>query len=474
MAASTVHERSTPHLSIRAVGVILALASVLGACTLLPTTPSGNTTAPLTSCNRPSPVTTTPAFPLRVAGGARHLVDAAGRPFFMQGDAAWSLMAQLSRESVERYLDDRRTCGFNTILVSLLEHKFATNAPSNIYGEAPFTSPGSFATPNAAYFAHVDWVIQRAAAKGFLVLAVPAYLGYGGGDEGWYSEMLASGPDALRAYGRFLGARYRSSTNVIWVQGGDYDPPRKDLVDAIAQGIAETAPGSLQTAHTAPESTARGVWGDRAWLALDNVYTYGDVYAPSAGAYNGSARPFFLIESNYENEHGVGTARLRTQAYHAVLTGAMGHVFGNNPVWHFDGPGLYDVGVSWQAALGSSGSQSMAHLGDLLTRRAWWTLRPDLDGRFLVGGAGSGTDRVAAAVASDRTFAIAYLPSARAVSVDLGQLTGPSVRLTWFDPSSGLTQPAAGPVPASGRVDLSPPGTNSAGDPDWVLVVENA
>jgi hypothetical protein len=453
----------------------LALIAVLGACALPPssTSPSGSTTPPLASCNRPNAVTTTTAFPLRTVSGQRHLVDAAGRPFLMQGDAAWSLMAQLSRENAERYLDDRRTCGFNTILVSLIEHKFATNAPRNFYGDAPFTSPGSFATPNEAYFAHVDWVLQRAAAKGFLVLLVPAYLGYGGGDEGWYSEMVANGADALRTYGRFLGSRYRSYSNVIWVEGGDYDPPRKDLVDAIAQGIAETAPGAVQTAHTAPESSARGVWGDRTWLALDNVYTYGDVYGPSASAYGGSARPFFLIESNYENEHGVGTARLRAQAYHSVLTGAMGHVFGNNPVWHFDGPGLFDVGVSWQAAMGSAGAQSMAHLGDLLAARAWWTLRPDLDGRFLVGGAGSGADRVAASVAGDRTFAIAYLPSTRAVSVDLGQLAGPSVRLSWYDPSSGITQTAAGPLPASGRYDLSPPGANAAGDTDWVLVVES-
>ncbi|MBV8361780.1 MAG: DUF4038 domain-containing protein [Deltaproteobacteria bacterium] len=53
------------------------------------------------------------------------------------------------------------------------------------------------------------------------------------------------------------------------------------------------------------------------------------------------SRPFFLIESVYENDHNATDRRLRSGAYHAVLSGAAGQVFGNNPMWHFDGPGLY-------------------------------------------------------------------------------------------------------------------------------------
>ena len=87
--------------------------------------------------------------------------------------------------------------------------------------------------------------------------------------------------------------------------------------------------------------------------------------------------PFFLIESAYENEHEATEQRLRTQAYQAVLSGAAGQVFGNNPIWHFDGPGLYPAPVTWQQALGSRGAQSMTHLRDLLTSLPWWQLEPD-------------------------------------------------------------------------------------------------
>ena len=64
-------------------------------------------------------------FPLSVGPGERYLVDAAGRPFLIHGDTAWSLIAQLTREDVELYLDDRRARGFNTILVNLIESRFA-------------------------------------------------------------------------------------------------------------------------------------------------------------------------------------------------------------------------------------------------------------------------------------------------------------------------------------------------------------
>ncbi len=106
-------------------------------------------------------------FPLAVKPGERYLVDAAGRPFLIQGDAAWSLIAQLTREDVDLYLDDRRARGFNTILVSLIEAKFATNAPANAYGEPPFLTPGDYGTPNEAYFRHADWVLRARGGEGF-------------------------------------------------------------------------------------------------------------------------------------------------------------------------------------------------------------------------------------------------------------------------------------------------------------------
>jgi hypothetical protein len=415
-------------------------------------------------------------FPLRVEAGKRYLVDAAGTPFLMQGDSPWSLMVQLTREQVDQYLDDRRARGFNTLLVNLIEHYFSNNPPKNAYGQGPFLTPGDYGTPNEQYFAHVDWVIQRAADKGFVLLLVPSYLGYNGGTEGWYQEMLANGATKLRAYGRYLGNRYKNFSNILWTHGGDYNPPNRSVVQEIVAGIREFDTRALNSAHCAPETAAADYWGSESWLQVNNVYTYGAVYSASLAQYARSdQKPFFYLEGRYENEANEGTEqRMRVQAYHALLSGAAGQVFGNNPIWHFNGPGLYPTSLTWQQALNGRGSQSMTHVRTLFAPRSWWTLQPDASNTVLTGGLSSGQDRAVAARAADRSFAIAYMPSVRTVTVNLGQLTGPSVTARWYDPASGTYTTVPGsPFAASGSQTFRPATNNASNFGDWALVLES-
>lgn len=412
-------------------------------------------------------------FPLVVRPGQRYLEDVTGRPFLIHGDTAWSLIAVLNREEVDRYLDDRHARGFNTILVSLIEHHYSANPPANAYGQQPFLEPGDYTTPNEAYFAHADWVLRRAAAKGFLVLLTPSYTGCCG--DGWYEEMVANGPARLRQYGEYLGRRYREFTNILWVHAGDANPPRKDLVRAIAEGIRAAHPRALHTAHGA-HTAALDYWQGEPWLQVNNVYTYETVYAHALEQYARAERmPFFLIESVYENEHDATEQSLRTQAYQAVLSGAAGHVFGNNPIWHFDGRGIYPAPVTWQEALGSRGARSMTHLRELFTSVRWWELEPDADNTFLTGGLGSEHDRAVAARSADRALALLYLPSSREITVDLGQLAGPEVAARWYDPADGRFSAVSGsPFAATGPRRFMPePTTNNSGFDDWVLVLQS-
>jgi hypothetical protein len=92
---------------------------------------------------------------------------------------------------------------------------------------------------------------------GFVVLLAPSYLGHQGGVEGWYQEMLKSGPQKLHDYGRYLGRRYQNFMSIIWLHGGDYDPPDKDIVRAIVNGIREIQPTALHSAHGSPERLHR-------------------------------------------------------------------------------------------------------------------------------------------------------------------------------------------------------------------------
>jgi hypothetical protein len=422
---------------------------------------------------------TSAAFPLHAAPGARFLRDASGKPFLVHGEAAWSLIAQLTRESADLYFKDRQARGFNTVLVSLIEHKFATNAPANIYGQPPFLRTGDFSTPNAEYFDHADWIVQRAAEAGMLVFLAPCYTGSGGGPEGWYREMKINGAAKLHEYGQYLGQRYQRFKNIVWVHGGDYNPPNKALVRAVAEGIRERDPVGLHSAQCAPETPAVRYWQGEDWLNLNSIYTYRPIYSAALAQYAHPERlPFFLIESTYENEHDVTEERLRSQAYYALLSGAAGQIFGNNPIWHFDGPGLYPAPVNWQQAMASRGTQSMTHLLRLFSALPWWLLEPDSRNFhlrfFLSDGLGSGFDRAVAACSSDRTFAVAYIPSVRGVILDLSQLVGPNVIARWYDPSIGRFFESRGsPFSNLGPQYFTPTGRNSTEGEDWVLVLES-
>lgn len=143
------------------------------------------------------------ALPLKVSDNGRYLVDQKNQPFLVVGDTAWSLIAQLEGQDIDRYLEDRQNRGFNSIIVNLIEHKFCNTPPKSRSGLAPFNPPGDFSAPNVDYFELARNIVQRANQRG-IVWLVPAYLGYAGGDEGFFRDMKAGGQAKLRAYGRFV------------------------------------------------------------------------------------------------------------------------------------------------------------------------------------------------------------------------------------------------------------------------------
>jgi hypothetical protein len=246
-------------------------------------------------------------------------------------------------------------------------------------------------------------------------------------------------------------------------------------VRAIAEGIRTSDPRALHTAHGAPETAAVEYWADESWLRIHNVYTYGPVCSSVLEQYARPQRlPLFLIESAYENEHQVTELRLRIQAYHAVLCGGAGQIFGNNPVWHFDGPGLHPAPATWQEALDSRGARSMTHLGSLLAGIPWWLLEPDSDHMLLTDGVGPEDQGAVAARTRDKSLAIVYVPGNRAFTVDLKELAGPKVAARWYDPAHGRFSMVNGsPFPAAGPRRFNPEPNDGSGPDDWVLVLES-
>jgi hypothetical protein len=401
-------------------------------------------------------------YPIRLGPDHRHMVDQSGAPFLIHGDTPWSLISGLTKEEAEQYLENRRLKGFNSIIVNLIEHKF--RGPVNRYGEGPFTTPGDFSTPNEKYFEHADWVIRKAGEKGMQVFLAPIYLGYTGTDEGWIAEALANGPEKCHAWGQYVGKRYRSYDNLVWLIGGDRNPDSaRDDVDAIVRGIREFDNRHLFTAHCHPENSAVDQYKDDGWLDLNDTYTYGIVHKKLLADYNRTpAMPYVLIESSYEGEHNATPVQIRRQAYWALLCGATGQFLGNRPIWLFD-PG-------WQQALDSTGSQDMARLLTLFRSRPWYTLAPDDKHQVVVDGLGefNGLDYLAAARSPDGSLVMAYLPSSRTFTVDMTKMSGEAAKAWWFNPRTGKST-AAGEFPTTGKRQFTPPGEG-----DWVLVLDGA
>ena len=284
------------------------------------------------------------------------------------GDTAWSLIVQLHEADIDQYLDDRRSRGFNAIIVNLIEHKFCTDPPRTRAGLAPFKKDGDLSAPEAAYFDFAHRVVAKACDRGIAVWLTPAYLGAGGGDEGWFRDIKAGGRATLRAYGRFVGKRFADLPNIVWLIGGDFTPKKDDLwtVTELAEGIREVDRAHLMSGHGAGPSVVEA-FSEPAWLNVNAAYSYEkDLFRPMLAAYRrGPVRPFVLVESTYEGEHDARPDQIRRQAYWAMLSGACGQFFGNNPIWHFDGPGLFPAKMTWLEALDSTGSRDMSRLREL-------------------------------------------------------------------------------------------------------------
>jgi hypothetical protein len=413
-----------------------------------------------------------------VSEDRRYLVDQVGGPFLVVGDTAWSLIADLRANDIKAYLDDRQRRGFNAIIVNLIEAKFSTDPPRTRDGIEPFRSSGDFSTPNSDYFDFAHKVIEWANDRGITVWLCPAYLGWGGKDQGFFKQIQAGGREKLRVYGRFVGERFKDLPNIVWMVGGDYAMPREHRWAAVdlAAAIHDAGAKQLMTAHGGQQSAVQAV-GEQPWLDINNTYSYArDLFAGiRIDVQQEPVRPLVLIESIYENEHDSRPEQIRRQAYWAMTCGACGQFFGNNPIWHFDGPTLYPVKRPWREELNSSGARAMTHLRAAFITRPWHRLVP-LAKQSLVTSGGGGTETITAAATADGTLAMIYVPSTgrapRKLTVDLSRLAGP-VAAVWHNPTDGQSSPAAEqPLANAGDHTFVTPGDNGTGTNDWLLIVE--
>jgi hypothetical protein len=414
------------------------------------------------------------AFPLRVSGNRRYLVDSQGKPFFLLGDTPWFLQ-KLPLEDVRRVLDDRKAKGFNTLFLEILDD---SRLPSrDACGNVSFEPELEITKPVEAYWKYADAVMEEVAKQGFFVIMSDLWYGYGKGL--WMHHVT---PEGARTYGHFLGRRYARFQNLMWMHCGDRNPDQRlaDSANELAAAIRQEAPHHLHTAHMEHEFSSADFFNGQAWLDVNMAYTYAASYLQVTKEVQrqNPVRPVILGETGYEGEPNAiellpdakkgdlwTPYRIRRNAYWAILSGACGYCAGTR-LWRFE--------ANWRDILNAKSTQQASLIRRLLESRPWWRLVPETEHKLVTGGYGQWkqADHVAAAATEDGTLAVTYLPRGGTVPIAMDRFRGP-VNAAWFDPTNGRSQPVAGSsFDNKGMRDFASPKNNAAGDDDFVLILE--
>jgi uncharacterized protein DUF4038/collagenase-like protein with putative collagen-binding domain len=422
-----------------------------------------------------------PFYPLKVGPTGRYLVDQNNVPFMIVGNASQSLIINLTHAQVDSYFADRQAHGFNSVWVALLRRGLPSSRPdgATFDGIFPFTTTDDLSIPNNAYFARADDYINLAASHGITVFLDPVETA-----GGWLPVLRSNGTAKAYNFGVYLGSRYKNVPNIVWLNGNDYNTWRTAsddaLVTAVANGIKSVDANHLQTVELNIHYSSS--LDDSNWaplISLNAAYVYAPTYLEMLHAYNQSpTMPAFLVEAHYELESvgkpsEMGTPSvLRRQAYWTMLAGGTGQLYGNAYTWTFkDG---------WQTNLDTPGVRQLGYWKTLFSAYPWYNLVPDQNHTVVTAGYGtfgtydtqvSANDFLTAACAPKGSLVMAYAPTIRAFTIDMTKLSGP-VTARWFDPANGTdTAVSDSPFANTGTRQFTPPGNNSAGDGDWVLVL---
>ena len=297
-------------------------------------------------------------YPLKISStNPRILVDQNNVPFLVAGDSPHALIVNLSTADAAAYLADRAARGINSLWVNLLCVRPVEGRAdaSLLNGTRPFTntiagtSSYDLTTPNETLFCPCGRGDPHGGDERELwscsTRSRPA---------GLLRTALANGSARCRAYGQYLGNRYKDFPNLIWLNGNDFQKwsvaTNDAVITSVALGIKDEDTNHLQTIELNYQASSS--LDDPNWapiVGLNLAYTYYATYAEVLHGYNQSPNiPVFMGEANFEYEtNGVADGAedggsphiLRMQEYWTMLSGATGQLYGNHYIWRFL-PGL--------------------------------------------------------------------------------------------------------------------------------------
>ncbi len=425
---------------------------------------------------------------LHVSPDGRRLVKEDGSVFFYMADTGWELFHRCSKEETEMYLKDRKEKGFNVIQAVVLAELDGLNTP-NTEGETPLINNDPL-QPNEAYFKHVDWVIQKAAALGMYIAVLPTW-----GDK-WNKRwgegpMIFDTPEKARKYGKWIGKRYKDQPNIIWILGGDRNPEKPEhfeIVRAMVEGIRGGDQGShLITYHPSGGESSSKWFHNESWLDFNLAQTGHmkrnfPVYDLVGHDYNlKPVKPCLDGEPQYEdlpvaftlqNERFVAYDA-RQAAYWSVLAGALGHTYGNNNIWQMWAPGrkpVIDARIPWFNAIHQPGAMQMGYMRKLFESRPFLEMVPDQD--ILANVYGQDKNVIRAARGADSSFLIVYSSYGAPIHLRMEKPAADTLSGYWYNPREGTSIR----IPAfynAGKVKVFVP-PSSGSRTDWVLILDDA
>ena len=483
-------DAATPH----------AITLRLGATTQMTRRPAHQPSGVFVSSAPPAP---SPMFPLRVSEDGRYLVDKRGKPWRVQADAAWLMSSEATAPEVDTYLAKRRAQGFDSFDLMAMVHpggySAATHAPNDRRGDPPFATPGDFSSAGMSaasrrYWSWIDTIVAKAAAQHMVVMLAYTYLGYMGGDQGWYRTVLdQSSRAALYNWGAWLeivSEPLRTSFGSGWAITRRPTGPRAHCERARSP-TASSRPALRSCSWPRPRRRTRFPARCRT-SARSSIRTASTVTAP--GAWVGCTsppigrgrfplqRPAWMQEGTYEYENNQGhfsaepwdtrrgrfcrscrryrRRRLRIQgrlamAEHSTL-----------PLSRQ----ARDTRPSRSSCSGRcrGGSCVLREWRRAKRARIWG--RPD--------GERGAAQAITSAVTSDRRWLLAYVPvtekGPRTFSVATSALKG-QVRASWFDPTTGNSIAIGDGYrnAATGTRSFTTPGKRGDGTDDWLLVLDS-
>jgi hypothetical protein len=151
--------------------------------------------------------------------------------------------------------------------------------------------------------------------------------------------------------------------------------------------------------------------------------------------------------------------------YWSILTGGIGHIYGNNPIWHFDTPTSktpYTYTGTWTDYLASNAMADRQICFNYFNSISWYDLVPDTGNVVMTAGHGTGESEAVCAANASKSLVVIYTPTQKALTFDGSQM-GKLIYSRFINPATNEVTVWRKFAPAATR-SITPPASG-----DWIV-----